>query len=102
MPTAPNSTTIRVLACGIVLTCLMGTSRAAVPPGAPTVVTKKLAPGITWPQEIDPTTPLLIIVVTVDLFAPCVKAEVGIGHDFVGGGDVTKNRKDNSHNARRH
>src|SRR3569833_2245078 len=102
MPTAPNSTTIRVLACGIVLTCLMGTSRAAVSPGAPPVVTKKLAPGITWTQELDPPTPLLITVVAVELDAPGVKAEGGSGQDHVGGGDVSMGREDVSRYARRH
>src|SRR5579883_3043099 len=65
-------------------------------------ITKRLAPGVTYTQEIDARTPEIINVVTVDLSAPGVRVGVGIGQDQVSGTDATKGREDVSRYARRH
>lgn len=71
-------------------------------PACADVSVKRLAPGVTLTQEIDKTTPLIINVVLVDLSAPGVRVEAGIGQDKVNGTDASKGREDVSRYARRH
>ncbi|MGO8670452.1 MAG: phosphodiester glycosidase family protein [Capsulimonadaceae bacterium] len=65
-------------------------------------VTRPLAAGVTWTQEIDDDPPLIINVVTADLSAPGVHAHVGPAQDHVGGTDPTFGREEVSRYARRH
>lgn len=66
------------------------------------IITKQLAPGITYTQEINKKNPLVINVVTVDLKAEGVSVSVVPAQDHVGGSDITKGREVVTKVAQRH
>lgn len=95
---------IAVLAC-LALGAVTVDARAdqpSTPTSPPATIVKQLAPGVTLTQEVDFSPPLLIDVVSVDLTAPGVSAEVGMAQDHIGGSDPTAGREDVSLYARRH
>jgi len=93
---------LAIAAALLIFTGIDARADQSAPAPPPAKIVKTLAPGVTLTQEIDTSTPLLVNIVTVDLGAPGVKAEVGIAQDRIGGVDVTAGREDVSRYARRH
>lgn len=75
---------------------------SALSPATAASITKQLAPGVQYTQDIDPSGPLVVNVVRADLTAPGVRVETGMAQDRIGGTDATYGRENVSRYARRH
>lgn len=94
----------QISVAGLVVACLWPAFLApdlVVAAEPPLVITKTIARGIHYIQELDSESPLIVNVVTVDLNCPGVGLHVGIGRDYATGGSG-QGREDVSSIARRY